>query len=573
MPQPTTHLFEVELHLEHWSQATLDLVMPVWTPGSYLVREYARHVQAFTPVTQNGIPLPWHKVSKNHWRVTTEPGASVGIRYRVFANDLSVRTNHLDRSHGYFNGAALFFYSPGWEHSPIAVTIVPPDPSWRVATPLPAAPDRPNTFMAPDFDTLVDSPFEIGTHQHYTFTAGDKPHDLVIWGNPGNSNAAQIQADIAKIIEVEADLFGGLPYDRYLFFLHLCANSYGGLEHKNACSLIYPRFGFHPQEEYNRFLQLVAHEFFHLWNVKRIRPKALESFDYTAENYTPSLWFAEGTTSYYDILLPRRAGLYDAKTCLAAYSKDITRLQQTPGRQVQSLTESSFDAWIKLYRPDANSPNCGISYYLKGELVSLLLDLLMRSRHNNQRSLDDVMRQLWETFGKPEVGYTPEQLQAVMESVAGLSLDRFFADYIEGTVELPFDEYLQPFGLRLQVEMNAEPYLGLTLKSEGGKTLIQTVETGSPAEQAGLNPGDELLALNGVRVTADKWSDRLNPYAPGTAIQLSVFQQDELFTTTAVLAEPRPKQYQIVPVDTPTPAQQQAFQGWLGDDLIRLTHP
>ncbi len=570
MPQPQSHLFEVELHLEHWSQTTLDLVMPVWTPGSYLIREYARHVQELTAATEEGTPLPWQKVSKNHWRITTTPAAGVRVRYRVFANDLTVRTNHLDRTHGYFNGAALFLYSPGWEKTPIAVTIVPPHPTWRVATPLPPDSDRVNTFIAPDFDTLVDSPFEIGPHQHQTFTVLGKPHDLVIWGDLGNSNPEHIQADMAKIIQVEADLFGGLPYDRYLFLLHLSANSYGGLEHKNACSLIYPRFGFQPQDEYNRFLQLVAHEFFHLWNVKRIRPKALETFDYTAENYTPSLWFAEGTTSYYDILLPVRAGLYNAKTCLAAYSKDITRLQQTPGRRVQPLSESSFDTWIKLYRPDANSANCRVSYYLKGELVTLLLDLLIRSRHNNQRSLDDVLRQLWQTFGQPEIGYTPEELQAVIESVAGMPLARFFADFIDGTVELPFDKYLQPFGLRLQVEMNAEPYLGITLKSEAGKEKIQTVEVGSPAEQAGLNPGDELLALNGIRVTVEKWGERLKQYAPGTAIQLTLFQQDELYTTTAILANPQPKQYQIVAVDNPTPAQQQAFYGWLGADLASL---
>ncbi len=573
MPQPTSHLFEVELHLVHWSQTTLDLVMPVWTPGSYLIREYARHVQEFTAATLDGHPLPWQKVSKNHWRVTTEPGAGVRVRYRVFANELSVRTNHLDRSHGYFNGAALFCYIPGWERHPIAVTIMPPDPTWRVATPLPTARDQPQTFLAPDFDTLVDSPFEVGPHQPHTFMVCGKPHDLVIWGERGNSNLEQIQTDIAKIIQVEADLFGGLPYDRYLFLLHLSANSYGGLEHKNACSLIYPRFGFQPQDEYHRFLQLVAHEFFHLWNVKRIRPKELETIDYTTENYTPSLWFAEGTTSYYDILFPLRAGLYDAKTCLTAYSKDITRLQQTPGRQVQSLSESSFDTWIKLYRPDANSPNCRVSYYLKGELVSLLLDLLIRSRHGNQRSLDDVMRHLWHTYGQPGIGYTPADLQSALESVAGVSLDRFFADFIEGTVELPFEDYLQPFGLRLKVEMSAEPYLGLTLKSDVGKTLIETVAVGSPAEQAGLNPGDEVLALNGVRVTAETWPDRLKQYAPGTTLQLSVFQQDELYTTSVSLAEPSPKHYQIVPLEDPPPAQQRLFQGWLGEDLTRLANP
>ena len=275
-----------------------------------------------------------------------------------------------------------------------------------------------------------------------------KPHELAVWGE-GNLQSQQAIADIQKVIQVEAQMFGGLPYERYIFLLHLFAQAYGGLEHKNCCSLIYQRFGFRSQDKYERFVQLVAHEFFHLWNVKRIRPKGLEVFDYEQENYTSSLWFCEGTTSYYDLLIPLRAGIYDAKSYLSHLSKEITRFLTTPGRKVQPLAESSFDAWIKLYRPDANSNNCQMSYYLKGEMVSLLLDLLIRARHGNQRSLDDVMRQMWWKFGQPEIGYTPEQLQEVIESVAGVDLADFFESYINSTDDLPFNHYLEPFGLHL----------------------------------------------------------------------------------------------------------------------------
>jgi len=565
MPQPESHLFELTLSVQGWQELVLDLKMPVWTPGSYLVREYAKHLQDLSADTgEQRHPLPSHKLAKNHWQVETADASEITVRYRVFANELSVRTNHLDATHGYFNGAALFFFIPGFEQQPIRVTIVPPKPDWHVTTPLPPVSGESNTFEAKDFDTLVDSPFEIGSQQLYDFEVLGKPHQLAIWGQ-GNADPERIIEDTKKIIEVEAQLYGGLPYERYIFLLHLAATGFGGLEHKDACSLIYSRFGFRAKDKYNRFMQLVAHEFFHLWNVKRIRPKGLEKFNYEQENYTTSLWFCEGTTSYYDLVIPQRAGIYDAKAFLECLGKEITQLQTTPGRKVQPVSESSFDAWIKLYRRDANSNNSQISYYLKGELVSFLLDLLIRSRHGNKRSLDDVMRQMWQRFGKEEIGFTPQQLKDVIESVAQTDLSDFFERYIDGTDELPFDEYLQPFGLRLY-SVEAEepvPHLGVNVKAEHGKEVIQFVEANSPAGIAGVDAGDELLAMDGLRVTADQLSDRLKDYNIGDTVKLSVFHQDELRTLPVTLGKPRPSRYQIVPVENPTQGQKQNFAGWL----------
>jgi predicted metalloprotease with PDZ domain len=572
MPQPESHLFEVTLFVKGWQEPVLDLKLPVWTPGSYLVREYAKHLQDFSADTgDQRNRLLARKISKNHWQIETANTSEITVRYRVFANELSVRTNHLDSTHGYFNGAALFFFIPGWEQQPIRVTIVSPKPDWRVTTPLRSLPGEPNTFEAADFDTLVDSPFEIGTQQLYSFEVLSKPHQLAIWGQ-GNANPERLIEDTKKIIEVEAELFGGLPYDRYLFLLHLSSNGFGGLEHKNSCSLNYSRFGFRAKEKYNRFIQLVAHEFFHLWNVKRIRPKALERFNYEQENYTTSLWFCEGATSYYDMVIPYRAKIYDAKNLLDNLSKEITQLQMIPGRKVQPLSESSFDAWIKLYRRDANSNNSQISYYLKGEIVSFLLDLLIRARHGNQRSLDDVMRQMWQDFGIQEIGFTAQQLRDAIESVAQTDLSDFFNRYIDGTEELPFDEYLEPFGLRLlSVETGeAVPHLGLNVNAENGKTVIQFVEAASPAAVAGVDAGDELLAINGWRVTAEQLSDRLKDYKVGDTIQLSVFHQEELRTLPVTLGEPRLSRYQLVPIENSTQAQQQNFSGWLGTSLTKL---
>ncbi|MDJ0617954.1 MAG: M61 family metallopeptidase [Calothrix sp. MO_192.B10] len=568
MPQPATHLFEVTLHIQNVPSPILDLKLPVWTPGSYLVREYAKHLQDFTAVTANKT-LPWHKVSKNHWQVNTDNVSEVTIKYRIFANELSVRTNHLDSSHGYFNGAALFLRVLGEEKQPIRVTIIPANDQWQITTALPQISDQNHTFLAADFDTLVDSPFEIGTHQLHHFQVMGKPHELAIWGR-GNFQVEQMIADITKIIQVEAKMFAGLPYDRYVFLLHLFSQAYGGLEHKSSCSLIYQRFGFRDRQKYERFMQLVAHEFFHLWNVKRIRPQELEVFDYDQENYTPCLWFCEGTTSYYDLLIPLRAGIYDSQSFLHNWGKEITRFLTTPGRKVQPLTESSFDAWIKLYRPHPHSPNSQISYYLKGEMISLLLDLLIRSQHQNQRSLDDVMLQMWQQFGQQEVGYTSAQLKEIIELVAGKDLTDFYQKYIEGTQELPFNEYLEPFGLQLVADTEKTPFLGIKVSRENGRELIKFVEVDSPAQAAGIDAGDELLAIDGLRVSANGLSDRLQDYQSQDTIQVTFFHHDQLYSVPVTLSEPRPQKYQVLPIENPSPIQKKNFAGWLGASLTDM---
>jgi len=466
MSEPTSHLFEVTLQITGWQAPILNLKMPVWTPGSYLVREYSRLVQDFQAVNLNS-----RKVAKNHWQIDTGNSSEITVKYRVFAHDLSVRTNHLDDTHGYFNGAALFFYIPDYQKHPLTLTIIPPHADWRVTTALKSLPGQKNTFHVPDFDTLVDSPVEVGIHQL-------------------------------------------------------------GLEHKNSCTLNYARLGLRDKDKYNRFLQLVAHEFFHLWNIKRIRPKALESFDYDAENYTSSLWFAEGTTSYYDMIIPLRAGIYDSKTFLELLSKEITRYLNIPGRLVQPLGESSFDAWIKLYRRDSNSDNSQISYYLKGELLSLLLDLLIRTHTDNRRSLDDVLRSMWQHFGKEEIGYTDGELQAILES-RGVD--------------------------------NGEtiPYLGMRVQSEAGKEIIKFVEMGSPCQKAGINADDELLAIDGLRVTAEQLNGRLKDYRAGDIIQITVFHLDELRTLAVQLAAPQTIRYEIIRVENPSNSQKQNFSAWV----------
>jgi predicted metalloprotease with PDZ domain len=563
MSQPQTHLFEVTLTVSNWQGESLDVKMPVWTPGSYLVREYSRQLQDFKAIDRHGQTLTTTKIAKNHWQIQTDNSTEISISYRVFANELTVRTNHLDATHGYFNPAALCFYIPGYEHCPIEIKIITPERDWQVTTPLPEI--SPKTFVAADFDTLVDSPFEIGRQQIYEFTVLDKPHQLVVWGE-GNFHPQVAIADITKIVEVEAKIFGGLPYENYIFLLHLSPGGGGGLEHKHCCSLLYHRFGFQGKDKHNRFMQLVAHEFFHLWNVKRIRPIALEKFDYDGENYTPSLWFSEGTTSYYDLLIPRRAGIYDEQEMLTELSKEITRFLTTPGRLVQPLAESSFDAWIKLYRPDANSHNSQISYYLKGEMVTLLLDLLIRDRTNNAKSFDDVLVTMWEKFGKAEIGFSEIQLKQIIETIAGEDLTQFYDRYIHGVEELPFDRYLQPFGLELQsVDANI-PYLGINVKNENGREIIKSVAINSPAQLAGIDPGNELLAIDGFKISADKLAERLRLYRGGQEIKIAIFHADRLITIPVILAAPQPQQYHLKPLENTSERQRQLFKAWVSDN-------
>lgn len=566
MPNPQTHLFEVTLQLSHWDAAVLDLKMPVWTPGSYLVREYARHVQDFVAIaTVNQTPLTWQKISKNHWQINTTEAKEITVTYRVYANELTVRTNHLDDSHGYFNGAALFFFVEGYQDQSFTLAVEPPHTAWEVNTTLPLLEDTENCFWVENFDVLVDSPVEVGIHENHEFLCEGKPHRWVVWGE-GNFDVTRAIADSKKIIKTEAEIYGGdLPYDEYMFLLHLSGSGYGGLEHKESCTLNYPRFGFKDNEQYYRFMQLVAHEFFHLWNVKRIRPKELETFDYEHENYTPSLWFSEGVTSYYDLLIPLRAGVYDEKFFLESLEKDISRYLLTPGRLVQPLAESSFDAWVKLYRRDANSQNNQMSYYLKGAMVSLMLDLLIRDRHDNQKSLDDVMQRMWVEFGEAEIGFTPAQVEQVIEEVAGVDLSDFFHRYLHTTEELPLDQYLAPFGLKLKpiYDDQKTPYLGITVKDENNKTLIQSVNSDSPAYLAGIDPEDELLAIASYRVNSEQLNSRLQNYQAGDTISITIFHQEQLKTLAVTLAAAQPTSYQLVKDPQASTQQQHNYKGWL----------
>ena len=576
MPRPYTHLLEVEMHVRRASTRPreVDLVMPVWTPGSYLVREFERHVQDFAASDNNHHALAWSKVNKDTWRIQTGAAHDLVVTYRVYANEMSVRTNELNDRHAFWNNAALLMYPDGNLKAPSTLRVVPP-PGWKVATGLPALAASENTFRAENFDILYDSPFEVGPFKTLAFEVKGVPHRIVIEGE-GNYDAERVRRDVQKIVEAEVEMMGEIPYHDYTFIFNLRPSGGGGLEHLNSTSIIHPRFGFQAALDYRDFLSVVAHEFFHLWNVKRIRPDALGPFDYTRENYTKLLWVAEGFTSYYEKIFLRRADLISAADYLALVAKDIQDLQNTPGRLEMSVEEASYDAWIKYYRPDENSVNSQVSYYDKGAILGMLLDLIIRQRSNGARSLDDVMRYLYAEFYKKGRNYTPEDFQRAAELAAGSSLEEFFTRAVRGRDELDYNAALMGVGLQLDMtgaSLRTPPsetaYLGVKLKQDNDRLMITRVYAGTPAYDQGLNTDDQIVALDGVRVKEESFYARLAEKRPGDTITLTIFRLDDLRTLTIKLGGRLDVAYRIVPVSNPSAEQARLYQGWLGARLGR----
>jgi predicted metalloprotease with PDZ domain len=539
--------------------------MPVWTPGSYLIREYARHVEDFKAKDTSGKDLTWQKINKNTWQINTKGAKELVVRYNVYANELTVRTNELNDQHAFFNNSALLMFPKDGLDKPSTVRVVPYG-NWKVATGLPKVENQTNTFRAENFDVLYDSPFEVGNFVETTFVFQGVPHRLIFEGE-GNYDLQKTAKDIEKIVAQGVEIFGEIPYKDYLFIVNLRGG--GGLEHLNSTALQWNKFGFKPEASYKSFLNLVAHEYFHLWNVKRIRPDALGPFDYENENYTKLLWVAEGGTAYYEGVLLRRAGLNTDKEVLNSKTALIQALQNRPGRTETSLENASFDAWIKYYRPDENAVNNQISYYDKGELVNFLLDIEIRSSSKGAKSLDDVMRYLYTEFFKKNRNYTPEDYQRTSEMMAGKSLDEFFRKYVRGTEEIEYNKILNGIGLRINLDSDAkkQAFLGGTLAQDGEKLMIRALASDVPAYQFGLNTGDQIVAIDGNRASQTFLTSYMNEKKPGDKIKLTVFRFDALRDIEVTLGGRGKQDYAIVPVENPSEEQKRLYQDYLKTPL------
>ena len=566
MSKPATHLIEVEMRLK-WNQMPdqAELKMPVWTPGSYLVREYARHVQDFAVKDASGKALGWRKINKNTWQVDSKGAGELVATYRVYSNELTVRTNELNDEHGFWNNGALLMFPKG-QLAAASTVKVNPFGNWKVATGLPKVAGQANTFRSPNFDVLYDSPFEVSNFNEISFDVQGKPHRFVMSGE-GNYDLKALARDTTKIVEEAYKIFGELPYEDYTFIVNLRGG--GGLEHLNSTALQWNRFGFKPAARYRGFLSLVAHEYFHAWNVKRIRPDALGPFDYENENYTKLLWVAEGATSYYEGVLLRRAGLTSDQEILNSKANAITDLQNRPGRFETSLEEASQDAWIKYYRQDENSANNQISYYDKGDIVNMMLDLTIRGSSNGTKSLDDVMRHLYDEFYKKGRNYTPEAYQKVSEMMAGRSLDDFFSKYVRGEGEIDYAGIMSAIGIKVEVTQPGKnrAYIGADTADEAGRLTIRSVTAGTPAYEQGLNNGDQIVAVDGNRASSQFMQTYIADKKPGDTVRLTLFRFDRLRDVNFVLGANLRQEISFAPVDSPTEAQRKLYREYFRSEL------
>ena len=597
--QPATRSLRVYLELA-WPdresrEDAVELFLPVWTPGSYLVREYARHISRFEAVDPAGTPVSWGKTAKNRYRIQVPTGTDrMRIQYTVYAHELTVRTAHVSGDHAMWNGACAFLWP--WDicaQQPadrVAEIRVQLPPGWQLYSQLEATTDTETgdrVLTAASLDELVDSPCLAGRPVSHGFDALGVPHTLVLDGLCDVEPPESLAADTRNIVEAAARVFSpnstqaALPYDRYLFLCMFTDHGRGGLEHRSSSLLLAPRTTFQARKDYQDFMGLIAHEHFHVWNVKRMRPVDLWHYDYENENYTQLLWVAEGFTAYYDDHLCLRAGVLTSSDYLKIIAKHMAAMRRSPGRLDQPLADASFDAWIRLYRPDENTRNVTQSYYGNGALVAMILDLRIRELTGGACSLDDAMRALYQRTCLEDRGYTEDDVVACLSMAAGADLSRMVRDLVHGPLDPDFAAAFEPFGLQVVEKTSSKSdgnhhdgnhgnndtsapdcYLGVQFKL--GSASIASVTLDSPADRAGLAPGDEVLALNGLRVNSRSWSDVFGAVArcdkPLTAL---VSRRGVVLEIQVVPAPQPPGEVRIQPRADSTPQQDALRRGWL----------
>jgi predicted metalloprotease with PDZ domain len=554
---------EVDAVYPTGGQASIDLFMAVWTPGSYLIREYARHVEDLAARSEHR-PLSVFKTAKNRWRVDAAGTDSLTVSYRVYGRELSVRNNWIEAAFAMLNGAPTFISLVDGRHLPHEVRFELPS-TWSVsATAMPPIAGQVHAYRADNFDTLVDSPVILGNAVEREFTAGGKRHRMVFEGDLAFFDVDRATADTRRIVETAGRMMSGrFDYPHYAG-LNMVVDAGGGLEHANGYLVMTGRYTTRTRRAYLGYLGLVAHELFHAWNIKRLRPLELGPFDYESENYTSALWMAEGFTDYYAALLVKRSGLSTTDEFFEELSAHIETVQTTAGRLVTSAAQSSYDAWIKQYRPDENTRNTTVNYYPKGVVIAFLLDARIRKATGGARSLDDAMRLAYERFSG-EHGFTSEQLYQTVSDVAACDLRPWLARAVESTDELDYSEALDWFGLRFQP---ADPgperaWLGAITRTESGRLVVSEVRRGTPAHAAGLNVDDELLAIDDVRVRADGLPVRLEQYRPQHTVSILVARRDRLMRLDVRLGTEPGRMWRVGPDPGATAEQRRRLAAWL----------
>jgi predicted metalloprotease with PDZ domain len=582
MPVPASHEYEVEMRVPAMpGRDEVAIAFPAWAPGSYMIRDFVRHVSGLSVTDERGRPLPADAVSrddKQRWVIASE-GRAFRVRYRVFAFEATVRTSFLDDSHAYWNGTSLFFYVEGELSRPCQVEVALPRRDWRVATALPPVRERRRTFAATDFDELCDSPFEIGTHQVRAFGIGRTRFELALYGRT-NADLDRLVDILRRVTAATGRIFGGFPFKRYVFIVHALPVGSGGLEHRASVTMDIAGLSFDDENGYVRFADLAAHEFFHAWNVKRIHDAALGPFDYARENYTRLLWLFEGCTDYLAHVIMLRARVTTAKQFLKMIADDWPKYAARPGRNESSLEDLSFEAWVKQYKPSENFINRAASYYEKGFWTAMALDIELRLASGGVRGLTELFRLLWDRFGRAERPITDADVRAAAAELAGKRLDGFFDRHVRGTEELRLPEWLERAGLNVDARPDwdetsrpasdrdpvrarrARAWTGLTLQSD--RTTVRNVVPGSPAWKAGLTFNDEIVAVAGARVTGATFAKRVADHQPGQRVAIAFFRRDELTTVELTLAETPERRFTVILDEDAGPRAKALRAGWIG---------
>jgi predicted metalloprotease with PDZ domain len=589
MPDPKSHELEVQIDVPALpGRETVDLVFPAWAPGSYLVRDFVRHVYRLAVTDARGRALPATRLEKARWRVETG-GRPFRVRYLVFAFEQSVRTSFLDDSHAYWNGTSVFFYVEGEGARPCRVVVAPPPRAlglgaWDVATALPPVRGARSTYAAADFDELVDSPFEVGTHVVRRFRVGRVPFELALAGRT-NADVDRLVDILRRVVSATGRIFGApgtFPFDRYLFIVHALPVGSGGLEHRASVTMDIAGLSFDEEAGYHRFADLAAHEFFHAWNVKRLRDATLGPFDYTRESYTRLLWLHEGFTDYLANLIILRAGVTREKDFWRWIGEDWPKYASRPGRNETPLSELSFEAWIKLYKPAENHVNRAVSYYEKGLWVGMALDLTLRLHTGGARGLPELFRVLWDETDQGARHVSEADVRAAARAVVGRAgarvaraLDAFFDRYVNGTDELPLPALWRRAGLTVREPAEwegddvdrvraarARAWTGVALHAD--RTSVRNVVPGSPGWRAGLTFNDEIVAIDGARVTAATFAKRVGDLRPGDEARVAYFRRDELRTATLALVESPERKLVVAPDKKAAGPARAVREGWLG---------
>jgi predicted metalloprotease with PDZ domain len=578
--RPTTHLAEIEIDARGVRASTLDFAMPAWSPGRYAIYDFAKNVQEFEAAGGEGLALAWSQPDKQTWRVETAGAGEVRVRYKVFGNDLNGSFSQIDATHADLNGASIYLYVAAHQADPIHLTVEAPE-GWKVVSGFSLSTSE-YTFKAPNYDRLIDMPMEISpTITIDQFSDHGKTFRVAVhdYGSDEEGRTAllaQLVDSVKKIVATEMSLMPDPNLDHYTFLFHFAPDiaSGDGMEHLNSSQIIISQ----PLSPSGlaEALTDAAHEFFHLWNVKRLRPAALGPFDYTREDYTESLWFAEGITTYYSYLALLRSGLWTTDDFWTRLASEVQQLEADPGRKLMSAESSSFHAWFYDRAPqmqETNLANASVSYYNKGALLGLLLDLEIRARTGGRKSLDDVMRLMYRRFYQapassyylPGRGYQERDILQAVNEVAGSDFETFFRRFVEGTDPLPYAEALAHVGLTLKagVAPGAPPSLGAVTRPATTGVQLVTVRPGGAADRAGLSRDDLLVAVDNFSLATESLDNRLKIYPPSAEVPFTVQRHAEREIVMVKLDPPLADQYRIEAAANATPEQMLVRQGWL----------